>query len=102
MNVFKDNIYDNNRLIFLFGLQAVKSLVDSAFVYFLNKNVAIFSYNIIGENIDISTFGNQIIYGSYALVMVKVFISNIKYVNYMHIIITFFCLGCLVAITFII
>ena len=101
MNVFKDNIYDNNRLIFLFGLQAVKSLVDSAFIYFLNKNAAIFSYNIIGENIDISTFGNQIIYGSFALVMVKIFISNIKYVNYMHIVITFFCLGCLVAITFI-
>ena len=101
MNIFRDNIYDNNRMIFLFGLQAVKSLVDSSLLYFLNKNATINAKNIIGENIDMATFGNQVIYGAYALVIIKVLTLNLKYVNYMHIIITFLCLGFLIAITFI-
>ena len=101
LNVFKDNIYDNNKMILLFGLEALKSLIDSSLVYFISKNIAQTSMNIIGENIDIDTFGNQILYGSYALVIFKVLLLNLKYVNHIHIIITFFCLGFLIAITFI-
>ena len=101
LNVFKDNIYDNNKMILLFGIEALKSLIDSSLVYFFSKNIAQTSMNIIGENIDIDTFGNQILYGSYALVIFKVLLLNLKYVNHIHIIITFFCLGFLIAITFI-
>ena len=101
LNVFKDNIYDNNKMILLFGIEALKSLIDSSLVYFISKNIAQTSMNIIGENIDIDTFGNQILYGSYALVIFKVLLLNLKYVNHIHIIITFFCLGFLIAITFI-
>ena len=101
LNVFKDNIYDNNKMILLFGVEALKSLIDSSLVYFISKNIAQTSMNIIGENIDIDTFGNQILYGSYALVIFKVLLLNLKYVNHIHIIITFFCLGFLIAITFI-
>ena len=101
LNVFKDNIYDNNKMILLFGIEALKSLIDSSLVYFISKNIAQTSMNIIGENIDIDTFANQILYGSYALVIFKVLLLNLKYVNHIHIIITFFCLGFLIAITFI-
>ena len=101
MNVFKDNIYDNNRMIFLFGIEALKALVDSSLVYFLNKNMSINSLNIIGENIDTTLFGSQILYGSYALIIIKVIALNLYYVNYIHIIITFLSIGCLVGITFI-
>ena len=101
LNVFKDNIYDNNKMILLFGIEALKSLIDSSLVYFISKNIAQTSMNIIGENIDIDTFGNQILYGSYALVIFKVLLLNLKYVSHIHIIITFFCLGFLIAITFI-
>ena len=101
LNVFKDNIYDNNKMILLFGIEALKSLIDSSLVYFISKNIAQTSMNIIGENIDIDTFGNQILYASYALVIFKVLLLNLKYVNHIHIIITFFCLGFLIAITFI-
>ena len=101
LNVFKDNIYDNNKMILLFGIEALKSLIDSSLVYFISKNIAQTSMNIIGENIDIDTFGNQILYSSYALVIFKVLLLNLKYVNHIHIIITFFCLGFLIAITFI-
>ena len=101
LNVFRDNIYDNSRMIFLFGIQAIKSLVDSALIYFINKRKTENCINIIGENIDIESFGNQILYCSYALIIVKVLTLNLKCVNYMHVIITFFCLACLIVITFI-
>ena len=101
INVFQENIYDNNKLIFLFGIQALKSLIDAALIYFANKSIAQTSINIIGELIDISTFGNQILYGSYSLIIVKVLTLNLQYVNYIHIIITFFSIGCLIGITFI-
>ena len=101
LNVFKDNIYDNNRLLFLFGIEAVKALIDSSLLYFLNKNICMHSLNIIGENVDTSIFGSEILYGAYSLIIVKVIALNLKYVNYMHIIITVITIGCLIGITFI-
>jgi len=101
MNVFKDNIYDDNRMVFLFGIEALRALVDTTLIYFINKNIAINSVNIIGENIDTVLFGSQILYGSYFLIIIKVIALNLKYVNYIHIIITFFTVGCLIGISFI-
>ena len=101
MNVFKDNIYDDNRMVFLFGIEALRALVDTTLIYFINKNIAINSVNIIGENIDTTLFGSQILYGSYFLIIIKVIALNLKYVNYIHIIITFFTVGCLIGISFI-
>ena len=101
LNVFKENIYDSNKLLFLFGIEAVKAIVDSSLIYFLNKNISMHSLNIIGENVDISIFGSEILYGTYALIIVKVISLNLKYVNYMHIIITVITIGCLIGITFI-
>ena len=69
-------------MILLFGIEALKSLIDSSLVYFISKNIAQTSMNIIGENIDIDTFGNQILYGSYALVIFKVLLLNLKTVGF--------------------
>ena len=101
MNIFRDNIYDNNKMILLFGIEALKALVDSSLLYYLNKNAAETSLNIIGENIDISIFSSQILYGSYIIVIVKVLILNLNYINFLHLIFTFLCVGCLIGITFI-
>ena len=101
MNIFRDNIYDNNKIIFLFGIEALKSLIDSGIIYVLNKNAAQGSINYIGNNVDISLFGNQILYISYILIIIKVFAIHLKYVNIIHFIFTFLCIISLIGITFI-
>ena len=101
MNIFRDNIYDKNTMIFTFGIQALKSFIDSGIIYTWNKIASQNSINFTGKNIDISLFGNQILYASYILFIIKVFSLNLKYINYLHLIITIFCIICLIAITFI-
>ena len=101
MNIFKDNIYDNNKIIFIFGIEALKSLIDSAIIYVLNKVAAKSSINYIGKNVDISLFGIQIFYSSYILIIIKVLTFHLKYVTYMHFIFTLLCIICLIGITFI-
>ena len=100
-NIFKDNIYNENKLIFIFGIEALKSLIDSGIVYMVNKLAAQRSKNILGKNVDISLFGNQILYASYALVIIKIFFFNINYVNFMHLLFIFICIICLLGITYI-
>ena len=67
----------------------------------VNKLAAQRSKNILGKNVDISLFGNQILYASYALVIIKIFFFNINYVNFMHLLFIFICIICLLGITYI-
>ena len=100
-NVYRENIYDNKSMIFKFGLELLKALTDSVIIFFLNKGMASKSYNIEGENVDISMFGISILNCSYILIIFKTLVFNLNYINYMHIIITIISLGCLVGIVFI-
>ena len=45
-NVYRDNIYNNESMIFKFGLELLKALIDSVFIFFLNKQMARSSYNM--------------------------------------------------------
>ena len=100
-NVFKDNIYDNYSMIFKFGIEALKGFVDSSLIFFLNKDAGMNSINIQGEKIDLAVFGSQILNCSYVLIIIKTLVINIKFINFIHIIITLLALGCLIGITFI-
>ena len=101
INIYRDNIYDDDKMIITFGVQALKSLVDSGIIYVLNKRAAQNSINLNGNNVDISLFGNQILYVSYALFIIKVLTLNLKFVNHLHLFITFITVLCLIGITFI-
>ena len=100
-NVYRDNIYNNDSMIFKFGIELLKSFIDSVVIFFLNKELAKVSFNIEGENVDISMFGSSILNTSYILVIVKTIILNLHFINYMHIIIVIITLGCLVGVVFI-
>ena len=98
--IYMDNIYDDNKLVFSFGIQILKSFIDSGIIYIFNKNVAGVSINALGKNVDMSLFGNQIIYTSYSIVIIKVLTLNLKYLNCIHFFITIICIGFLTSITF--
>ena len=100
-NVYRNNIYDNTYMVFKFGLELLKALVDSVIIFFLNKEMGQSSFNIEGENVDITMLGSSILNTSYILIIFKTIVLNLYFINYMHIIITIICLGCLVGITFI-
>ena len=87
-------------MIYSFGIQSLKSLIDSGIICVCDKTAALNSINIIGKNVDISLFGNQILYVSYALIIIKVLVLNLNYVNYLHFIFTFLCIACLYGITY--
>ena len=100
-NVYRDNIYDNISMIYKFGIELLKAMIDSVIIFFLNKEMAKKSYNIEAENVDISMLGSSILNTSYLLVIFKTLVLNLHFINYMHVIITIICLGCLVGIIFI-
>ena len=101
MNVFKNNIYDNNNMIFKFCIEAVKALLDSSLIFFLNKSSVMNSFNIQGETIDLAVFGTQILNCSYCLIIIKTLLLNINFINYIHLFIIILTIGCLIGITFI-
>ena len=43
---------NNNKMIYSFGIQALKSLIDSGILYVVNKTSALNSINVIGKNVD--------------------------------------------------
>lgn len=100
-NVYRDNIYDNESMIYKFGLELLKALIDSVLIFFMNRTAANASINIDGETLDISTFGISILNSSYILIIFKTLTLNLHFINYMHVIITILALGCLVGVTFI-
>ena len=101
INIYRDNIYDNNSMIFKFGIELLKAFIDSIFLFFVNRQVAKMSYNIEGENVDISMLGNSILNTSYILIIFKTITLNLHFINFMHIIITIITVGCLTGVIFI-
>ena len=100
-NVYRDNIYDNLSMIYKFGIELLKAIIDSVLIFFLNKEMSKKSINIEGENVDISMLGSSILNTSYLLVIFKTLVLNLHFINYMHVIFTILCLGCLAGIIFI-
>ena len=100
-NIYRDNIYDNDSMIFKFGVELIKALIDSVLIFFLNREMAVISYNIEGESVDISMLGSSILNTSYILIIVKTLIFYLHFINYIHVIIIIITSGCLVGVVFI-